>query len=96
MTHPILSHADKERLSKAYELVLEAVKKAESIWLVYQLVNVTQKEVYFGVTSRDLEDRLLEHARGSTDAISHWTFTGAKKDIIKIKVIIKNKPQERS
>lgn len=94
MPIPILTHADKERLNKAYALVVEAVKKAESVWLVYQLINCTKKEVYFGVTSRELKDRLIEHARGSTDAISHWVFTGAQKDKINLKVILRNKPQD--
>ncbi len=96
MAYRILTNDDKQRLTEAYAALVEAIKKHKPIWLVYQLTNKSRREMYFGVTSKEFQTRLIEHASGTTETIKHWLFTGVSKDSITAKVIITGKPQEQA
>lgn len=75
---------DNDALRRLAEQILSGIREAESkVWSVYMLINHTKKEIYFGV-SKDVADRVGQHAQKETKAIAHWDFS---KDKIETKII---------
>jgi len=49
-------------------------ENASPIWSVYVIVNISRKEIYYGI-SKDPVRRIIEsHAAHKTKTIAHWAF----------------------
>ena len=48
-------------------------KKKSPAWIVYKLVNRTQKEIYFGISNRPMHS-LQDHQKAEIPCTSHWDF----------------------
>lgn len=71
-------------LKELIKQIIEEAKDAElPIWSVYMLINSSKMEIYFGV-SKDVDDRVLQHAKKKTKAIDHWVF---ESDKISLKIL---------
>lgn len=82
---------DNNRIKCLAEVILRRIREEESnVWSVYMLINHTKKEIYFGV-SKDVADRIGQHADKDTKTLKHWAFT---KDSIETQVIQTGLTQE--
>lgn len=58
---------------------------------VYELTNLTKREVYLGVTSRPVTERLKEHCVGTTKALTEWD---CGRDQIEVRTVAWRKSRE--
>ena len=73
-----------DSIMRLVDEIIAEIREAESkIWSVYMLINHTKKEIYFGV-SKDVPDRIDQHADNQTKALKHWDF---EQDNIEVKII---------
>lgn len=61
-------------------------------YCVYRLRNVSQKEIYHGITV-DFEARYRQHERGCVDATSHWDFAN---DTIRRSILLEDLPESEA
>ncbi len=48
-------------------------KEDKNHWIVYKLVNRTQKEIYFGISKRSMHS-LHDHVGAKIPCTKHWDF----------------------
>ena len=59
---------------KTLDEILDEVNETSPIWSVYELVNETTKQVYYGTTRRTVAERVKEHSKDNTKAIYNWDW----------------------